>query len=580
MANEDELLQQKMREQVTEDMVRTAISDVVGESEDYMFSNCSYSEWITRYTRKGTKAWEYSDHPFQIDIINDPSLHLAIKKGAQIGISDTLIRKAIAQLARNERTKVLYVMPTDPLAKLFSDTRVGPLFDDSPLLKRYLHKTDNLMRKCIKDSWLIITSGWEYRSLQMMDIDFLYIDEFDRHKMELLGSMRTRMAHSQYNFEYDFSTPTFKDVGIDVVYNNSDKKQWFVKCPKCDEWQVISYESFMFYPSDEEHENPYFGCCRCKTKLDGGIKYGHWRATEPKCKSGISGYQVTQAMAVGASVKLTTKNIYDMRFNGEYLNDDDYWNFVWGEAVKGNLSNDIDSIDYGSLFNENIADPRHNSMFSDKIAVMGIDWGKPWNFAEIRLVDPNTGKGEISWIECFETKNPGDAAMRMIELARDCRAEMVCADIGYEDGRGYAMKEALAEIFWDVSSNAMGNVVPSYDIKTHRVRCVKESILKHHFVLLSRGEVSIARDPVGVPLVKIGKRIRKPTETWIDHHQSMTLKKDRNGDEEIVFSAPNHLLLASSYCDLAFEFVRKQLRARRQREKRSIKISIVGGGRQ
>ncbi len=569
MPSQEDIVKKQLRRRVFEDVVRAEIYNTVNSSEDYYFKNTSDSEWVNRYTRKGSRPWSYDEHTYQVQMLDDPTHRMVAKKAAQMGITDILARKAICQLCRHERTSVLFTQRSDDMASKFATTRVDTIFQDSPAINRYLAKgkADSVSLKKIKDGFMYILSGWSYDAIQSYPIDFLYVDEYDRQKPDVIGAMRTRMDHSEYRYEYDFSTPTIEGVGIDLLWQNSDKKEWFVCCTRCEEWQIITYNSIMFYPRDEEHREPYFGCCKCKANLQNSIIHGQWR---PTAKGEYSGYHITQAM----SPRQTCKEIYDNRFNNKYPSDDDYWNFTWGEAVKGTLSSEIDNIDYDTLYHDKMADCRCRSHGK---AVMGIDWGKPWSFAEVRLIN-DEGVGEIIWIECFHSEDLKKHAARMIELARDSEAGMVCADIGYANDCGYELQQTLESVFWDVSSNATGVVNPVYDKTLHRVRCFKECILKHHFVLLSRRDITIPQDPLGVT-VRIGREPKKPSQLWIKHHQSLSIRKDKNGEEEIIFKGENHLLLASAYCDLAFEYMLKKQGATQKHIDRRVKISFTGAHR-
>jgi hypothetical protein len=331
----------------------------------------------------------------------------------------------------------------------------------------------------------------------------------------------------------------------------------------------MEYDHIMFKPEDEEHYDPFFGCKQCKQELN---RYaGVWKPTT-KCRPDLSGYHITQAM----SPRQTAFEILDKRTNGQYLLESDYWNYVWGLAAKSSLEGTFGEIKWNSLYGTHELQPFCHSQ--NRVIIMSVDWGLPWSWAEVREIDFEARQSKIIWLEAFESQNPDDHPARMIDIARQSGASMVVADIGYSDGRGYKLKNALGDLFWDVSSNSTGLIEPRFDRKKHRITCFKERIIKRHFVLISDGRIVL---PINSDQIKIGKDYKARTQVWIDHHRNIKIRKDKDGNEEIVSNQkPTHMVFSSAYGDLAFEYLSKAYAAERRHRRREIRVHVVGGGRE
>ena len=564
----DENMEQQMGRRVFDDFIRSCMFQTIDSSDDSDFYEVPNSEWISKYTRKGAESFGFKNRNFQTGILDDTSHHKVIMKSAQMGVSEIMARDTVCRLCKYDRTKALYTLPTDSDVGIFSDTRVRPIFEDSPYIVRWSAKgTDNLGRKQVKNSFLILRGSWDVRLAQMMDIDFLYLDEFDRHKQDIVGSLRARMDGSDYRYETDYSTPTVDNFGIHKLFLETDQKEWFVTCDRCGEQYFLTEENIMFYEEDEAREEPYFGCLKCKCKLNRHI--GEWKPTT-KGNPAMSGYHISQAMSPtrSAGAILHTKETSQIEA--------DYWNYCWGLPYKGTADGSLGEIDYDTLIGSHLMD--YSPHYLSGKTVMAIDWGLPWSWAEIRWVPEGSRNGIILWVECFQSNNPDDHPDRMIDLAREARVDMVMADIGYSDTRGYRLEQALGDIFWQVASNSTGVIEPKFNLANHHVVCFKERILRRHFVLLQNKRLSL---PVDNEKIRFSKEVDMQTrvEKWIEHHNAVKFRRNREGVVEMisVSGQQDHLALTSSYCDLGFEYIIKHSSSKQQRQSRKVRVHRLGG---
>ena len=560
----DENIEQQMQGRIVEDFVRSCILQVIDSADDSEFYEVSNSEWVAKYTRLGLSPFGYKKREYQPQIIDDESHHKVIMKSAQMGISEIMARDCICKLCKNDRTKALYTLPTDSDVGIFSDTRVRPVFEDSPYITRWSGKgTDNLGRKQVKNSFLILRGSWDVRLAQMMDIDFLYLDEFDRHKPGIIGSLRARMDGSDYRYETDYSTPTVENFGIHKLFLDTDQKEWFVTCSRCGEQQFLIEEHIMYFEEDEAHIEPYFGCLRCKNRLNKNV--GVWKPTAEGHPS-MSGYHISQAM----SATISAADIVHKKATSQI--EADYWNYTWGLPFIGSSDGSSGPIEYAAMVGKHKLDYTAHTLAGKTI--MSIDWGLPWSWAEIRWIPEGSNDAQITWIECFHSANPDDHPDRMIDLARESRADMVMADIGYSDTRGYRLEQALGDIFWQVASNSKGVIEPKFSLSNHHVVCFKERIVRRHFVLLENGRLYLPVDNDKIKFTKDGPLMTR-VEKWIEHHNAIGFRKNRAGDQEMTVSGQDHLTLTSAYCDLAFEYILSNTASQRQQSRR-VRVHRIG----
>jgi hypothetical protein len=284
----------------------------------------------------------------------------------------------------------------------------------------------------------------------------------------------------------------------------------------------------------------------------------------------MSGYHISQAM----SATISAADIVHKKATSQI--EADYWNYTWGLPFRGSSDGSSGPIDYETMIGKHKLDYTAHILAGKTI--MSIDWGLPWSWAEIRWIPEGSNDAQIIWIECFQSANPDDHPDRMIDLARESRADMVMADIGYSDTRGYRLGQALGDIFWQVASNSKGVIEPKFSLSNHHVVCFKERIVRRHFVLLENGRLSLPIDNDKIKFTKDGQLMTR-VDKWIEHHNSIGFRKNRAGDQEMTVSGQDHLTLTSAYCDLAFEYILLNATASQRQQSRKVKIKRIGIGK-
>jgi hypothetical protein len=67
-------------------------------------------------------------------------------------------------------------------------------------------------------------------------------DEIDLGDPDFYSLVNSRLQASSWKIKQSFSTPTFSGFGVSLEYQNSDQREYMVKCPHCGEWQIPLYD--------------------------------------------------------------------------------------------------------------------------------------------------------------------------------------------------------------------------------------------------------------------------------------------------------------------------------------------------
>lgn len=289
---------------------------LVGKDKRVNFDEFSLLAWIIENkikTEKGDDV-DFSDRLFLIDILNDWSQEIVIKKAAQIGGSVSFTIKSLFAVFKMG-WNIMYTFPTDSDVNEFVSTKTNKIIQMNQHVfggMRY----DNIERKSLGDRNLFYKGTVSKTAAIMTTADLLIHDEASRSDQAVLETMKSRLKASKVKARWMFSNPTTEKDAIDIAWKNSDQKEWFVRCGACKD------EHFLTWPESIDKVKKIFICKKCNAPLsDDRRRRGFWRATKPGKK--ISGYHISLLMAPWISAEEIIK---DSEGDQEY-----FYNFVLGE---------------------------------------------------------------------------------------------------------------------------------------------------------------------------------------------------------------------------------------------------------
>lgn len=275
------------------------------ELSSHRRSKLSFLEWMRHaraYLREGV-PFDLDRHYYMSQLYAlpfDVGGHVVVQKAAQRGLSEWMISLALYSCDVLHAT-VLYTFPTDTHVSDFSSARLGPAMEASPYLSslseresfhRSTHRiADRVTLRRIRDRYIYFRGGrigksGEAPQLKSIDADVVLGDEVDEMDARVPTIARKRLAHSQLRLQAWISTPTFAGVGINSMYEGSDKRQWNVRCPACKRTQVLGLDNLILEQEDslpirwfQENGKAYLGCVFCGKRLD--PRQGFWVAEHP-----------------------------------------------------------------------------------------------------------------------------------------------------------------------------------------------------------------------------------------------------------------------------------------------------------
>lgn len=306
--------------------------------------------WIEHYgiTNDQGDKLDFKDHPYLWDIYDDWSPRMCIKKCAQVGISTTIVLKAL-WAAKNKGLDIIYSFPTYDLANKMVSSKVNRLIANNPILQQWTQDKDSIEQKRVGKNMLYFQGTSNEQAAIALPADLYIADEVDRSDLRIVDMFSSRLQHSKFAWEWRFSNPSVPENGVDVWWNQSDQKEWFVRCEGCNRDQILTLDHI---------KGDIFACEKCGKELN--RRKGQWikRWNEPDL---ISGYHISSLMASHLS---PAKILQEKRDKSEQQ----FTNMILGEPYVGSGNYLPRHVLFSNLIE------RENPQ--DAPPVIGVDTGK------------------------------------------------------------------------------------------------------------------------------------------------------------------------------------------------------------
>ena len=344
-------------------------------------SMSTLAAYITEHTFMHGQPYSFVDHEFQAAIVGDTSQEVNVRKCAQVGVSETSARLALAMVDVLSPFTVAYTLPTAGFSGTFTRTRIDPIIDGSKRLKGAVHtSTNNSEVKRFGDSYLYMRGAASSNAPISIPVDCLIHDEFDFCDMEVLKQYQSRLRHSKYKYVRRFSTPTLPDFGIDKEFKVSRRYFNLCKCDKCNHWFQPDYYKHVKVPgydgamediearmmSHLRWREAYLACPNCGRKPDLGPAHREYVCENPDDSFIAAGYQVSpfDAPKIMKPSDLVKESV-------AYERTQDFKNFGLGLPADDKEAT-LDRNDFADLFIQEEA--------GSGAYVMGVDIGKQYHF--------------------------------------------------------------------------------------------------------------------------------------------------------------------------------------------------------
>lgn len=341
--------------------------------------------WIIDNRIKNEKGdlIEFYDHPFLYDIYLDQSPNLVVKKGAQVGLSTLEILRNHYD-AKNEKMDIIYTLPTDNDVSIFVGGKVNRIIQNNPCMMEDTKDKDSIEQKAIGKSMEYFRGTWTKKAAIMITADRLVHDEKDSSKQDVIADYQARLQHSNFKQTHVFSHPSVPNNGVDMEWQISDKKEWFITCPHCAKEQYLSWHTEDPKKMSINLETKEYVCKKCGGVLDDDVRRGGRWVKKIATPTKWSGYHVSLLMSPRHSAADVIEKYNEVLLGKQTM--DYFYNKILGEAYSGGGNSVTQDVILGQVTTD-------KNQYAGRM-VVGVDTG-----VKLRYVYGNR-QGLLGFGEC------------------------------------------------------------------------------------------------------------------------------------------------------------------------------------
>ena len=275
--------------------------------------------WVKKHKIKneiGTPI-DFTKRRFLWDMYNDLSPFQVMLKPPQIGATVMNTLKSL-YVAKKKNRQIIYTLPTQGDVQDMVGGSFNRIIAQNPILMDWVKDHDTIEQKTVGTSMIFYRGTFTQKQAMMIPSGLNIHDEVDASDASVITAYENRLqAQEDGGWRWYFSHPSLKGHGVDVYWEQSDKKEWFIKCNKCNEKQILSWPESIDLPSER------YVCKHCRAVIEDSERInGEWRKTST---GDFSGYHVSQLMLYNKSAKDIIKAFNDPLKDKQY-----FYNYVLG----------------------------------------------------------------------------------------------------------------------------------------------------------------------------------------------------------------------------------------------------------
>jgi hypothetical protein len=319
-----------------------------------------YSTLLTPYVREPLQAF------------SDPRVtDLTLCFGSQTSKTTTLMIGTAWRIYNNP-APTIWVMPTEHLARSFSENRWQPMVDDCPkLVGIKFSNRFKVLEQQFRDCTMTFVGSNSPANLASRPAGLLIMDETDKFALPssreagavALAENRTKAYTNALRVKA--STPTTQEGEIWQAFMDGDQRFFFVPCPHCLHKQRLVWKQVKWDESAKGDDNKwdenvikntaFYECEACQGRIENGhktmmLRNGEWRATNPNAALGRRSYHLNSLYAPWKSCGFGELAVLFLRQKASLLGLQDFVNSAlaepWIDELEKEQSKPIGASDY------------------------------------------------------------------------------------------------------------------------------------------------------------------------------------------------------------------------------------------
>lgn len=285
------------------------------------------SLWVAKHGIKNELGMpiEFTKRPYLIDIYNDLSPLQVILKPPQIGATVANAVKSF-YVAKKLGRQIIYTLPTFDDVKGMVGGSFNRIIAQNPILMEWVKDHDTVESKAVGNSMIFYRGTFTEKAAMMIPSGLNIHDEVDHSNADVITQYENRLqAQEDGGWRWYFSHPSLAGFGVDIYWQQSDKKEWVITCRHCGRQQILAW------PDSINQDRGTYQCKFCKDTLEEEWRIkGDWK---PTAQGIFSGYHISQLMLYNKTAEDIIKAKNDPQKNEQF-----FYNYVLGLPYVGSES--------------------------------------------------------------------------------------------------------------------------------------------------------------------------------------------------------------------------------------------------
>jgi len=260
--------------------------------KDKVTLTASKSSWIHNLVYLDGKKFDFTGREYLIPIYDSGYPHILLKTGRQVEKSTMLANNTIVESVIRPYFKTLYVSPSHDQTRQFSNAKLKPWIEDSPMISKYFQSTSvsqQVFEKGFTNGSMVFLRSAFLNADRTRGIssDLLCLDELQDVLVSNVPVIAECLSHSRHGYKIYSGTPKTLENTIEQYWESSSMCEWLVPCdrhsPKY--WNFIDEKSI-------GKEGPICSHPKCRKPINPSM--GKWVAFNDDTT--IMGFRIAQPM--------------------------------------------------------------------------------------------------------------------------------------------------------------------------------------------------------------------------------------------------------------------------------------------
>lgn len=302
---------------------------------------------------------EFEKRKFLKDIYNDLSPLQVLLKPPQIGATVCHTLKSF-YVAKKLNRQIIYTLPTQGDVQDMVGGSINRIIAQNPTLMKWVKDHDTVEQKQVGNSMIFYRGTFTAKQAMMIPSGLNIHDEVDASDAAVITQYETRLqAQEDGGWRWYYSHPSLAGFGVDIYWEQSDKKEWIITCNHC------AHKFYMQWPRNVDKERQAYICHNCTNVLSEEARIdGRWM---PTSQGEFSGYHISQLMLYNKSAQDILHAFDDPMKDEQY-----FYNYVLGLPYVGSENKITADAVLKNVVNEINAQ-------GDRV-IIGVDTGLPIHF--------------------------------------------------------------------------------------------------------------------------------------------------------------------------------------------------------